>query len=236
MITAVMTKTQEKLVALLADPTRVMTHEELAQFLVDKFNGFTSIFDNEQRKKGHLFGTIHFRKEMNMRATMPGENGKRFAKDSNGKNIPNPFLLDGKKVWERGKMTINLNSIYENTVANKQVRTGAEPSDFEANKERANKIQNWRGSRVVCVRPDLKRLYVNYYDAKYHTDTIYEDDNGNLLDYADLEIYHNKKSYESKEKQATRQGLTVETMVEPRQMKFDSIEMISIFGEKITLR
>ena len=208
-----------------ARPIAVLTFLALANTLVNRFKGFISMTEPQRNKVGMRFATISFKKPMKMRKF------HRTEKDANGKKVKNPFLENG--VFEVGKIRIDLNAIWENAVNNKADRVGEQGSvDFEADKKRSNGIQNYLDSRVVChlQKQDKETFYLNYIVAEYIGETQYVDGDGNSLDYADLAEYHQKPSIESRQKEADKHGLTVETDVQIRQMKFDNITKLSIFG------
>lgn len=202
-----------------------LDHKALANTLVNRFNGFKGITEEKGHKVGMRFATIAFRKPMKMRKK------HRTEKDENGKKLANPFLEKG--VFEVGKIRIDVNAIWENAVNNKADRVTPEGSvEFEAQKKRTNGIQNYLDSRVVCHKDKdgKETFYLNYIVADYLGETVYENCDGERLDYADLEEYHQKKSYDSKKREADKHGLEVEEDVQIRQMKFDNITMLSIFG------
>ena len=210
------------------EATRVVTYRQLASFLVNRFNGFKGLFEEQGDKVGFKWAYIYFRKPMKMRKNHRTEK-------VDGKKKRNPHI---DNVFELNYMKIDLNSIYENAIATMQAKTGAEQNGYEGQGYRNNGIENWNGSRVVCHKQmeNAIRFYLNYYKAEYPCDTVYEDKDGNILDYADLAEYHSKASKESKQKQADKQNLTLEAYVCPKQMMFENIIMVSIFGEKMELR
>ena len=210
------------------EATRVITYTELANFLVNKFNGFKGLFEAKGDKVGFKWAYIYFRKPMKMRKNHRTEK-------VDGKKLRNPHI---DNAFELNYMKIDLNSIYENAIATMQAKTGAEKNGYEGQGFRNNGIENWKGSRVVCWKQmeNAIRFYLNYYKAEYPCDTVYEDKDGNILDYADLAEYHSKSSYDSKKKQADKQNWTVDTYVCPKQMMFENITMVSIFGEKFGLK
>jgi hypothetical protein len=196
----------------------------LANTLVNRFNGFKSIEEVQGPKLGMRFATISFRKPMKMRKF------HRTEKNDMGKKLPNPFFGN---VFEIGKISIDLNAIWENCVNNKADRQGENGSiGFEANKKRSNGIENYDGSRVVChkIKDAIETFYLNYVVANYIGETKYVDGDNNPLDYADLAEYHQTKSYASKKHEADKHGLEVENDVQIRQMKFENITELAIFG------
>ena len=205
-------------------PMTILPFLALANLLVNRFNGFTSIIEEQGDKLGMRFATISFKKPMKMRKF------HRTAKDENGKKVKNPFLEKG--VFEVGKIRIDLNAIWENAVNNKAERENGEKGDFVADKKRSNGIQNYLDSRVVChlKKEDKETFYLNYIVAEYLGETTYEDKDGNTLEYDKLAEYHQKPSMESRQKEADKHGLTVETDKQIRQMKFENITTLSIFG------
>jgi hypothetical protein len=206
-------------------PITVLPFIALANLLVNRFNGLTSIFEPKGDKLGMRFATISFRKPMKMRKN------HRTAKTADGKKVKNPFLENG--VFEVGKIRIDVNAIWENAVNNKVGRLNdGEKGDFEADKKRSNGILNYLDSRVVChkIKEQIQTFYLNYIVADYIGETKYEDADGNPLDYADLAEYHQVKSQASKQREADKHGLEVEKDVQIRQMKFENITTLSIFG------
>lgn len=203
------------------------TEEEGANWLVNSFNGFKDMFFPQGPKKGMRFGFISFRKPVKMRKF------HRTAKDENGKKIRNPYI---DNAFEVGKIRIDLNAIFENCVNNKADRVGEKGAiGFEAEKKRRNGIENYNGSRVVChkEKDGNETFYLNYIVSEYVGEVEYQTADGKPLDYAEIEEYHQKKSYESKKKQADKHGLKVEDDVQIRQMKFENITNIKIFGKEL---
>lgn len=206
-------------------PSTRLSHEKMANTLVNRFNGLVAIDEKQGSKIGMRFATISFRKPMKMRKF------HRTIKGDDNKKLPNPFLENG--VFEVGKIRIDVNAIWENCVNNKADRVAPEGSvDFEANKKRSNGIENYNDSRVIChkIKDEVETFYLNYIAADYIGETTYVNSDNESLDYADLAEYHSKKSFDSKKKEADKHGLTVETDVQIRQMKFENISALAIFG------
>jgi len=202
----------------------MITFVALANTLVNRFNGFKSITEVQGNKLGMRFATISFRKPMKMRKF------HRTAKNEQGKKLANPYH---NNAFEVGKIRIDLNAIWENAVNNKADRQGENGSiGFEANKKRNNGIENYNGSRVVChkIKEAIETFYLNYIVADYIGETKYVTADNQPIDYAELAEYHQKKSYESKKKEADKHGLEVENDVQIRQMKFENITALNIFG------
>lgn len=219
-----MEKTKKKIETSIK-PKTMLPNKALADTLVNRFNGFTAIDEEQGKKKGMRFATISFRKPMKMRKN------HRTEKTDDGKKVRNPFLENG--VFEVGKIRIDLNAIWENCVNNKAERENETGNvGFEANKKRNNGIENYNESRVVCrkIKESIETFYLNYIVADYIGETTYENGDNEPLDYADLAEYHSTKSYASKKKEADKHGLEVENDVQIRQMKFDNIQTLSIFG------
>jgi len=154
----------------------------------------------------------------------------RTEKNDAGKKLANPFI---NNAFEVGKIRIDVNAIWENCVNNKADRVAPEGSvGFEADKKRSNGILNYLDSRVVChkIKNAIETFYLNYIVADYIGETVYENADGETLDYADLAEYHQKKSFVSLKKEADKHGLEVETDVQIRQMKFENITRLAIFG------
>ena len=196
----------------------------LANTLVNRFNGFKDITEAQGNKLGMRFATISFRKPMKMRKF------HRTEKTENGKKLPNPYFGD---VFEVGRIKLDLNAIWENMVRIKADKVGENGSiGFVPNKTRNNGILNYCDSRVVChkEKDGIETFYLNYIVAEYVGETTYVNSDNETLDYADLAEYHQKKSYESKKKEADKHGLTVDTDVQIRQMKFENITKLAIFG------
>jgi hypothetical protein len=206
-------------------PITKLSFVALANVLVNRFKGFVAIDQPQGQKVGMRFATISFKKPMKMRKF------HRTEKNENGKKKENPFLENG--VFEIGKIRIDLNAIWENAVNNKAERENENGNvGFEADKYRSNGIENYMDSRVVChkVKENEETFYLNYIVADYIGETVYQDGDGNALDYADIEEYHQKPSIESKQKEADKHGLEIENDVNIRQMKFENITTLSIFG------
>ena len=198
--------------------------KDLANTLVNRFNGFKSLEEEQGHKIGMRFATISFRKPMKMRKF------HRSIVDDNGKKLKNPYI---DNAFEVGKIRIDLNAIWENAVNNKANREGENGSiGFEANKRRSNGIENYNDSRVVChkIKDGNETFYLNYIVADYIGETRYVNSNNETIEYSELAEYHQKKSYESKKKEADKHGLEVENDVQIRQMKFENITELAIFG------
>lgn len=206
-------------------PITRLTHLQLANTLVNRFKGFVAIDEEIGSKIGKRFASISFRKPMKMRKN------HRTERDDNNKKVVNPFLEKG--VFEVGKLLLDLNAIWENSVNNKADRVAPEGSvGYVANEKRSNGILNYCDSRVVChkEKDGIETFYVNYIVGYYIGDTVYVDGDGETLNYADLAEYHQKTSYNSKKKEADKHGLSVDNDVQIRQMKMENITMLSIFG------
>jgi len=210
-------KTEEKMVI------NAIKQKTLANFLVNSFNGIISVWEEQGAKLGSVFATIQFRKPMKMRKF------HRIAKTADGKKMKNPYL---ENVFEVGKVLINFNYIWENVVDNQVKRTDGIKTDWTPDKKRANGIENYKESRVVCIHPKKGTFYLNYKVEKYLENTRYVDKDNNEYDYSEIQEYHQKPSRESKEKEALKHGLKIENDPQVRQMKFDNITLLSIFGFK----
>lgn len=209
-----------------AKQNTMIEHEALAATLVNRFNGFVAIDVKQGDKLGKRWAYISFHKPMKMRKF------HRTEKTDLGKKLPNPFL-DDNNVFEVGCIKLDLNTIWENMVRIKADKVGENGSvDFVPNKTRNNGILNYLDSRVVChkIKDDNETFYLNYVVAEYVGETTYVNKDNETLDYADLAEYHQKKSYNSLKNEADKHGLTVETDVQIRQMKFENISKLAIFG------
>jgi len=196
----------------------------LANTLVNRFNGFTAIDEKQGDKVGKRWAYINFRKPMKMRKF------HRTEKTEMGKKLPNPH---NGNVFEMGRIKIDLNAIWENMVRIKADKVGDNGEiGFVPNKKRSNGILNYLDSRVVChkVKEEIETFYLNYIVADYVGSTKYVNSDNEPLDYADLAEYHQTKSVASLQKEATKHGLTIKTDVQIRQMKFDNILSLAIFG------
>jgi len=214
------TKTTQTTQTVEKTPIVKLSQKGLANTLVNKFNGFQSLEEEQGRKIGMIFATIGFNKPMKMRKF------HRTEKTENGKKLPNPY----KEIREVGKLQVEFNGIWQNKVDNVQKRVDGIDTGFKANEKRSNGIENYNDSRVVCFHPKFDRFYLNYIVKEYLGDTVYLDDDFNKVDYADVAEYHQKPSKESKEKEAEKHGVTVEQDAQIRQIKFDNIVFIRIFG------
>ena len=202
----------------------LVTFFQLANILVNRFNGFTAIDEIKGDKLGKRWAYINFRKPMKMRKF------HRTEKTEMGKKLPNPH---NGNVFEMGRIKIDLNAIWENMVRIKADKVGEKGSvNFVPDKKRSNGILNYLDSRVVChkVKEEIETFYLNYIVAEYVGSTTYVNSDNEPLDYADLAEYHQTKSRVSLQKEATKHGLTVETDVQIRQMKFENISELAIFG------
>lgn len=208
----------------IARPLTVLSFLALANTLVNRFLGFTALTEEKRNAVGMRFATISFRKPMKMRKN------HRTAKTAEGKKVRNPYLDNG--VFEVGKIRIDLNAVWENAVNNLAERLNGDKGDFVADKVRSNGIENYLDSRVVChkIKDGLQTFYLNYIVADYIGETQYQDADGKPLDYADLAEYHQVKSIESRQKEATKHSVSVEEDKQIRQMKFENIRQLSIFG------
>ena len=196
----------------------------LAATLVNRFNGFTAIDEIKGDKLGKRWAYINFRKPMKMRKF------HRTEKNELGKKLANPFVGN---VFEIGRIKIDLNAIWENMVRIKADKVGDNGEiGFVPNKTRNNGILNFMDSRVVChkIKEEIETFYLNYIVADYVGKTTYVNSDNEPLDYADLAEYHQTKSRASLQKEADKHGLTVETDVQIRQMKFETISELAIFG------
>jgi hypothetical protein len=205
-------------------PISRLSHLQLAHSIVNLFNGFSSLDEKQKGKIGACFASISFRKPMKMRKFHRTEKGE------NGKKLPNPFL---NNVFEVGCIAIKENTIWENVVNNMADRINETGNvGFVANKKRSNGILNFLDSRVVChkVKEEIETFYLNYVVNHYVGETVYVNGDNETLDYADIAEYHQTKSRASLQKEATKHGLTVEEDVQIRQMKFENITTLSIFG------
>ena len=207
----------------IARPIAVLPITALANTLVNRFKGFISMTEPQRNAVGMRFATICFKKPMKMRKF------HRTEKTADNKKLPNPYI---NNAFEVGKISIDLNAIWQNAVNNKANRENGEQGEFEANKTRNNGILNYLDSRVVChkIKETVETFYLNYIVADYIGETVYVNSDNETLDYADLAEYHSQKSQASKEKEAKKHDLTVETDVQIRQMKFENITKLSIFG------
>ena len=202
----------------------MIEHTALANTLVNRFLGFTAIDVAKGDKLGKRWAYINFRKPMKMRKF------HRTEKNDMGKKLANPFL---NNVFEVGCIKLDLNTIWENMVRIKADKVGENGSvGFVPNKTRNNGILNYLDSRVVChkIKDENETFYLNYVVAEYVGETKYVNADNETLDYADVAEYHQTKSRVSLQKEATKHGLTVETDVQIRQMKFENISKLAIFG------
>jgi hypothetical protein len=205
-------------------PITRLAHVPLANTLVNLFNGYKGLTEAKGPKIGMRFATICFKKPMKMRKF------HRTAKNDAGKKLANPFFGNA---FEVGKISIDLNAIWENCVNNKAERQGENGSvEFEAKKTRNNGILNYNDSRVIChkIKEEIETFYLNYIVANYIGETVYVNADNEPLDYADLAEYHQQKSQASKQKEADKHGLNIENDVQIRQMKFENITKLAIFG------
>lgn len=207
-----------------ARPISMLNHNQLANTLVNRFNGFVAITEPKGDKLGKRWAYINYRKPMKMRKF------HRTEKTAEQKKLANPFL---NNVFEVGIIKLDLNTIWENMVRIKAEKVG-EKGDigFVPNKTRNNGILNYLDSRVVChkIKEEIETFYLNYIPAEYVGETTYVNSDNEPIDYADVAEYHQKKSTASKEKEAAKHGLKVENDVQIRQMKFENITKLSIFG------
>jgi hypothetical protein len=202
----------------------MLEHPALANTLVNRFNGFTSIVEPKGDKLGKRWAYITFRKPMKMRKF------HRTLKNALDKKLANPFL---NNVFEVGKIKLDLNAIWENMVKIKADKVGEKGEiGFVPNKTRNNGILNYLDSRVVChkIKEEIETFYLNYIVAEYVGETVYVDSDNKPIDYADVAEYHQTKSTASKQKEADKHGLEISNDVQIRQMKFENITKLSIFG------
>ena len=202
----------------------VIAFMALANLLVNRFNGFTSLIEPKGDKLGKRWAYLNFKKPMKMRKF------HRTAKTADGKKLPNPYIGN---VFEIGRIKLDLNAIYKNIVKIKADKVGENGSiGFVPNKKRSNGILNYLESRVVChkIKEAIETFYLNYIVAEYIGETRYVNADNEPLDYADLAEYHQKKSYNSLKKEADKHGLEVKNDVQVRQMKFENITELAIFG------
>jgi hypothetical protein len=205
-------------------PISIIAHEALANTLVNRFNGFKALDEKQTGKLGKLWAYIDFKKPMKMRKF------HRTAKNADNKKLANPFI---DNVFEVGRIKLDLNAIWENMVKIKADKVGENGEvGFVPKKTRNNGILNYLDSRVVChkVKEEIETFYLNYIVADYVGKTEYVNSDNETLDYADVAEYHQTKSRVSLQKEADKHGLTVETDVKIRQMKFENITELAIFG------
>ena len=206
---------------------KVVTVKQIANFLVNRFNGIVSAFEATQNKVGAIFATIEYHKPIKMRKF------HRTAKTADGKKVANPYSA----IFAVGKMTVQFNSIWENKVANQVERKDGVKTDWTPDKKRSNGIENYLDSRVVChkIKETVETFYLNYSPIEYLGKTVYVDENGTVVDYSEIAEYHQTKSKVSKENEAKKHGLTVETDVYIQQMKIENMTNVAIFKKNFKI-
>lgn len=220
-------ETAEQLIKM-SKPIVEISSEGLANTLVNRFKGFKRLDQKQGNQLGKLWAVIAFKKPMKMRKYHSTEKG------ADGKKLRNPFWdfeNDEAKVFEVGKLQVEFNAIWQNKVANVRNRVGGVDTGWKPDEVRSNGIENYCKSRVVCFHPNYEgRFYLNYIVSKYLEETTYVNENGEPVNYDDVAEYHSTKSEESKQKEADKHGLTIEDDVQIRQIKFDNIRYLRIFG------
>ena len=206
---------------------KVVTIKQFADFMVNRFNGIVSAYEETQKKVGAIFATMEYNRPIKMRKF------HRTAKTADGKKVANPYSV----IYAIGKMSIQFNFIWQNKVDNKVERVGAEKTDWKANDFRNNGIVNYGKSRVVChkINEGIETFYLNYSPVSYIGDTVYKDKNGNVVNYSEIAEYIQTKSQASKENEAKKHGLKVEDDVQVRQMKIENITNVSIFQKNFQI-
>ena len=202
---------------------RIVPIKQLANFLVNRFNGIVSAYEKTQNKVGAIFATIEYNRSITMNKT------HRTATTIDGKKVKNPYSA----IFASGKISVQFNSIWENKVTNQVKRKDGVKTDWKPDEKRANNIVNYLNSRVVChkIKDGIETFYLNYSPIAYIGEIVYKDENGNILNYSDIKGYMKKKSEASKKKEADKHGLKVEDDVQIRQMKIENITNVSIFGQ-----
>lgn len=207
------------------------TEQAIADMLVQHFNGLPPVVfqsakstKEDLKKKGATFATLKVRRVF-------GE-GEMVKKHRESK-IENPFLNE-KTAIEEYSIEVLLNCVWQ-SVLDRRIEKHGGNEGFEAQKERANGIQNYGDSRVVCSKivNGETRFYINYIVFEYLTDRVLHDETGREIDsvWFDGFLKSPKAQKEAgRQREADKHGLEIEFDPQNRQMKMSNIENVSVFG------
>lgn len=225
--------------------TRPTTHRSLADAVVNQFMGIAPIdltdemgrvlSETELKKKGCVFATIHVSRNMGkskMKAThrITGEVNP-FVTTGRGKNKKQPTMM----AIETYKVSVLLNTIWQNVVDNKVEKTEGIKTGWVANKKKSNGIKQYRDCRVIgnLVKDEDETFYTNYIIFKYLSKRVITDEHGRELDAEWMDGFATKskdQKVESEKREALKHGLSVKDDPKYRNMKFENIRFISMFG------
>lgn len=225
---------------------RPTSHKMLADTIVNKFKGIGPIdltdemgkvlSENELKKKGCVFATIHVNRNLGlskMKAThrITGEVNP-FIVTGRGKNKIQPTMM----AIETYKVQVLLNCIWQNVVDNKVEKTDGIKTGFVAKKEKTNRIGlHDTDCRVIGYKKkdEDETFYTNYIIFKYLSKRVVKDEHGRELDAEWLDGFATKskdQKQESEKREALKHGLSVKDDPKYRNMKFENIRFISMFG------
>ncbi len=242
-----MNKTETKTAKTVVNPiTRPTSHKMLGDAIVNQFMGIAPIdltdemgrvlSETELKKKGCVFATIHVSRNLGkskMKAThrVTGEVNP-FVVTGRGKNKNQPTMM----AIETYKVQVLLNCIWQNVVDNKVEKTEGIKTGWVANKTKTNRIGLLdKDCRVVGYKEKdgEETFYTNYIIFKYLSKRVVKDEHGRELDAEWLDGFATKskdQKQESEKREALKHGLSVKDDPKYRNMKFENIRFISMFG------
>ena len=226
--------------------TRPTSHKMLGDAIVNQFMGIAAVdltdemgqvlSETELKKKGCVFATIHVSRNLGkskMKAThrVTGEINP-FVITGRGKNKKQPTMM----AIETYKVQVLLNTIWQNVVDNKVEKVGGEKTDWKAGEQKTNRIGLHNNDcRVIGYKEKdgEETFYTNYIIFKYLSKRVVKDEHGRELDAEWLDGFALKskdQKVESEKREALKHGLSVKDDPKYRNMKFENIRFISMFG------
>jgi len=139
----------------------------------------------------------------------------------------NPFFNNGiRRAYTVRGLT---NVIWNNVIRNEQERQGVTDVVFTSDDTKANGVKDLEGCRGVG-ETRAKNPTINYIPMDYLADTRYYDASGRVYTRDELSPWIKGQSQASKQKEADKHGLTIETDKEYRTMRIDNCKAIRVFG------
>ena len=240
------TKTKTITAATVVNPiTRPTSHKMLADAIVNRFKGVAAIdltnemgevlSESDLKKKGCVFATIHVSR--NLASTMRAKHRITgevcpFTVTGRGKNKIQPTMM----AIETYKVQVLLNTIWQNVVNNKVEKVTGDKGEFVASKTKTNRIGlHDKDCRVVGYKEKdgEETFYTNYIIFNYLSKRVVKDEHGRELDTKWLDGFaktSKDQKAESEKREALKHGLSVKDDPKYRNMKFENIRFISMFG------
>lgn len=186
--------------------------------LIDADGNF-KMSDEELKKRGCVFMTLQVNRKM--------DKSNMLVKDRETKES-NPYI---GQAWERYRVRIMTNCIWQNVVDNQRERTDGSETGWQADKKRANRIENFRNCRAVGHKEKNGQttFYINYVVREYLTKLTYVDKAGRELDKADVTRFVKRPSKISLQREADKHGIAVIHDPKNRNMKMANIQVIRVF-------